>query len=217
MTSLFHFKDKFHRKSLTRVEFTPLLFPRLLYQVLEHIGFPVKPRLERRRDREAILTVDRWQTRPHAFHLTPSEQAEDQPTADHPVEEQLPPTEHSKEHQVPTSSVPALATPTPLPTAPATSTPQEPSAPSTIALADIAGSITSESPPQHITISTRDFLLIMDVVRAFSDSSTSFAAAHTVLAERMTCVEAALAQNQAILMQIQSHLGLPPISISVPT
>ena len=32
----------------------------------------------------------------------------------------------------------------------------------------------------------------------------------------MTCVKAALTQNQAILVQIQSHLGLPPISISVP-
>ena len=30
MTSLFHFEDKVHRKSLTRAESTPLLFPRLL-------------------------------------------------------------------------------------------------------------------------------------------------------------------------------------------
>ena len=58
MTSLFHIEDKVHRKSLTRVEFTPLLFPRLLCQVLEHIEFPIELRLERRRDHEAILTVD---------------------------------------------------------------------------------------------------------------------------------------------------------------
>ena len=32
----------------------------------------------------------------------------------------------------------------------------------------------------------------------------------------MTCTEAALAQNQAILVQIKSHLNLPPISILVP-
>ena len=37
MTSLFHFEDKVHRNSLTRVEFTSLLFPRLMCQVLEHI------------------------------------------------------------------------------------------------------------------------------------------------------------------------------------
>ena len=40
MTSLFHFEEKVHRKSLPRAESMPLLFPRLLCQVLEHIGFP---------------------------------------------------------------------------------------------------------------------------------------------------------------------------------
>ena len=54
MTSLFYFKDKVHRKNLTRAESIPLLFPRLLCQVLEHIGFPAKPQLERRQDCEAI-------------------------------------------------------------------------------------------------------------------------------------------------------------------
>ena len=47
MTSLFHFEDKVHRRNLTRAESTPLLFSRLLCQVLEHIGFLVEPRLER--------------------------------------------------------------------------------------------------------------------------------------------------------------------------
>ena len=116
MTSLFHFEDNVHRKSLTRAESTPLLFPRLLCQVLEHIGFPTEPRLEHRHDREAILIVNRWWTRPHAFHLPSPEPAEDQPTANHPAEEQLPPAEHAKEHQVLASSVPAPATTTPLPT-----------------------------------------------------------------------------------------------------
>ena len=59
MTSLFHFENKVHRKSLPRAESIPLLFPRLLCQVLDHIGFPNEPRLERRRDCEAILTNDR--------------------------------------------------------------------------------------------------------------------------------------------------------------
>ena len=48
MASLFHFEDRVHRRSLLRAESTPLLFPRLLCQVLEHIGFPADPRLERR-------------------------------------------------------------------------------------------------------------------------------------------------------------------------
>ena len=71
MTSLFHFEDRVHRRSLPRAESLPLLFPRLLYQVLEHIGFPAELRIERRHDCEAALTVDRWQARPRAFHLPP--------------------------------------------------------------------------------------------------------------------------------------------------
>ena len=87
MTSLFHFGDKVHRKSLSRVESTPFLVPRLLCQVLEHIGFFDEPRLERRRDYEAILTVDRWQLMPASFHLPPPGPTKDQPTADIPAEE----------------------------------------------------------------------------------------------------------------------------------
>ena len=103
MIALFHFEDKVHRKNLTRVESTPLLFPRLLCQVLEHIGFPTEPRLERHRDREAILLVDRWQIMPRSYHLPPPDPAEDHPTADLPAEERPPPTVHTKEHQVPAS------------------------------------------------------------------------------------------------------------------
>ena len=47
MTYLFHFEEKIHRKNLTRAEAIPLLFPRLLSQVLEHLGFPAKPYLKR--------------------------------------------------------------------------------------------------------------------------------------------------------------------------
>ena len=43
MMTLFHFEDRVHRQRLPRVESTPLLFPRLLCQVLEHIGFPESP------------------------------------------------------------------------------------------------------------------------------------------------------------------------------
>ena len=94
MTSLFHFEDKVHRKSLPRAESTPLLFPRLLCQVLEHIGFPDKPRLEYRRDCEASLIVDRWQLMPHSFHLSPPGPTEEQSNADIPAEEQPPPVGH---------------------------------------------------------------------------------------------------------------------------
>ena len=219
MTSLFHFEDKVHYRNLTRAKSTPLLFPRLLCQVLEHIDFPVEPRLERHRDCEAILTVDRWQIMPLSYHLPPPDLAEDQPAVNLPTEEQPPSAVHIEEPQMPATSVPvpALATTAPLPTALASSVPPKPLTPSTTAHTDLAGPSSSAPPPQHITISTRDFLAIMDVARTFSVTSASFAVAHAALAERMTRTEAALAQNQAILVQIQSHLCLPPISPSVPT
>ena len=48
MTALLHFEDKVHRKGLARAESIPLLMPRLLSQVLEHLGFSEEPRIERR-------------------------------------------------------------------------------------------------------------------------------------------------------------------------
>ena len=82
MTSLFHFEDRVHRRSLPRAESLPLLFPRLLCQVLEHIGFPVEPCIEHRRDCEATLTIDRWRANPRAFHLPSPGSDEDEPVDD---------------------------------------------------------------------------------------------------------------------------------------
>ena len=43
MIALLHFEDKVHRKGLVRAEGLQLLMPRLLSQVLEHLGFSVEP------------------------------------------------------------------------------------------------------------------------------------------------------------------------------
>ncbi|RVW69153.1 hypothetical protein CK203_064450 [Vitis vinifera] len=45
MTSLLHFEEKVHQKKLQRADGIPLLFPRLLCQILEHLGYPEEPRL----------------------------------------------------------------------------------------------------------------------------------------------------------------------------
>ena len=45
MNSLLHFEEKVHRKGLTLVEGLPLLMPRFLSQVLEHLGFLEEPRI----------------------------------------------------------------------------------------------------------------------------------------------------------------------------
>ena len=59
MTSLLHFKDKVHRKGLARAESLPLLMPRLLSQVLEHMGFPEETRIEWRISCTQVLSKER--------------------------------------------------------------------------------------------------------------------------------------------------------------
>ena len=66
MSSFFHFKEKIHKKNLSRTEAIPLLFPRLLSYVLEHLGFPVEPHREHHRVCEATFTVEKWQFMPEA-------------------------------------------------------------------------------------------------------------------------------------------------------
>ena len=43
MATLLYFKEKVHKKKLQRVDAIPLLFPRLLCQILEHLGYPTDP------------------------------------------------------------------------------------------------------------------------------------------------------------------------------
>ena len=69
MTSLFHFEEKFHRNNLSRVESIPLIFLRLLSQLLENLGFPTKPRLEHRRDCETTFTIEKWKSMPGTPYL----------------------------------------------------------------------------------------------------------------------------------------------------
>ena len=40
MAALLHFEEKVHRKDLAREKAIPLLMPRLLCHVLEHLGSP---------------------------------------------------------------------------------------------------------------------------------------------------------------------------------
>ena len=174
MTSLFHFEDKVHRRSLPRAESLPLLFPRLLCQVLEHIGFPIEPRLERRCGCEATLTIDRWRARPRAFHLPPPGSDEDELTDDSPRRDLSLIAEHTGEPLAPVSPVspsvssapPATApvAPASVPQAPMPSTSPQTSSLMPIVQSDIAGPSTFTQPRQYITLSARDFLALMETV-----------------------------------------------------
>ena len=69
MTALLHFEDKVHRKGLARAESIPLLMPRLLSQILEHLGFPEEPRIERRIKCPQVLSMERAMVMPISFLL----------------------------------------------------------------------------------------------------------------------------------------------------
>ena len=89
--------------------------------------------------------------------------------------------------------------------------------PTAPALPETAGpSSSSQQPLEHIPTTSRDFLAVMDVVYALATTTASLAASQTALAELMACAEVTLAHNQAILLQIQSHLGLLPVTVTEP-
>ena len=69
MTALLHFEDKVHRKGLARAESLPLLMSRLLSQVLEHLGFPEEPCIERRISCTQVLSTERSLYMPISFVL----------------------------------------------------------------------------------------------------------------------------------------------------
>ena len=77
-------------------------------------------------------------------------------------------------------------------------------------------SSTSKQPSEHIPITSRDFLVVMDLVHALTVTITSLAASQTTLAKRIARAEVTLAHNQAILLQIQSNLVLPPVTVTEP-
>ena len=61
MLALFHFEEKVHRNNLSRAEAIPLIFLRLLFYVLEHLGFPSELYHERLHDYEATFKLEKWQ------------------------------------------------------------------------------------------------------------------------------------------------------------
>ncbi|KAL6329284.1 hypothetical protein AAG906_015488 [Vitis piasezkii] len=60
MAALLYFEEKVHKKKLQRADCIPLLFPRLLCQVLEHLGYPSEPQQERKRICREPFTLDKW-------------------------------------------------------------------------------------------------------------------------------------------------------------
>ena len=186
MTSLLHFEEKVHRKGLARAESLPLLMPRLLSQVLEHLGFPEEPRIERWISCTQVLSTERSLYMPISIILQQQQEAtddvaEDLPRGEDPVPEM--------EVEVERSPVPNSSPPSPPPTVPAPS--------------DTAGpSYTAQQSPEHVHVSSRELAAIMDAVCALATTQAS-------LDQRMAQAEVTIVQNHAMLLRSMSHLGFP--------
>ena len=189
MTPLLHFEDKVHRKGLVRAEGLPLLMPRLLSRVLEHLGFLEEPRIERRIRCTQVLSMDLSLTMPISFVLqqqdqeeVPDEIAENPPRGEDPV--------LKVEVEVERSPVPDLS-PSSLP-------------PSALAPVDTAGpSYTAQQSLEHVHVSSRELPAVMDVVYSLSNTQAS-------MDQLLARAEATIEHSHAMLLRIMSHLGLPP-------
>ena len=187
MTALLHFEDKVHRKGLARAESLPLLIPRLLSQVLEHLSFLEEPRIEKRIRCPQVLTMERAMVMPISFLLqqqdqdeVPDEEAEDSQRRDDPA----------PEVEMERSPVPYISPPSPPPPASAT------------APADTLGpSYTAQHSPEYNHVITRELAGVLDVVCSLATTQAS-------MDQRLTRAETTLEHCHTMLLQIMSHLGL---------
>ena len=179
MTALLHFEDKVHRKGLARAESIPLLMPRLLSQVLKHLGFPEEPRIERRIRCPQVLTMERAMVMPISFLLqqrdqeeVPNEEAEDSQRRD----------DHALEVEMERSPVPYISPPSPpLPT-------------SATAPADTPGpSYTAQHSSEYVHVSTRELVGVMDAFCSLASTQES-------MDHRLTRVETTLEHCHTMLL-----------------
>ena len=190
MTSLLHFEDKVHRKGLARAKSIPLLMPRLLCQVLEHLGFPEEPRIERRIRCPRVLSMERAMVMPISFLLQQQDKEEVQ---DEEAEDSQRRGDHAPEVEMERSPVPDISPPSPPPphTAPASADTPDPS-------------YTTQHSPEHVHVSSRELAAVMDVVCSLATTQAS-------MDQRLTRAETTLEHFHTMLQQIMSHLGLPHV------
>ena len=183
MTSLMQFEEKVHRKDLVRAESIPLLMPRLLSQVLEHMGFPAEPRIEMRVRCPLVMSVERVMTMPVSFHLRPQDQEE--------IPDQVAEDSHRDDIPAPEPEIQRIP-------APQMSPPSPPLHTTSAAAADTPDpSYSAHHSPEYVHASSREIAGVMDGI-------CSLAATQAAQDQR-------LAQCHSMLQQIMTHLGLPRV------
>ena len=187
MTSLMHFEEKVHRKGLARAESLPLLMPRLLCQVLEHLGFPEEPRIERRIRCPLVLSMERAMVMPISFLLQQQDQEE---VPDQVAEDSHRDDIHAPEPKVERSPTPHMSPPSPPPhstSAAGTDTP--------------GPSYSAQHSPEYVQASSREIAGVIDAI-------CSLATTQAAQDQRLARAEATLGHCHSILQQIMIHLGI---------
>ena len=181
MTSLMYFEEKVHRKGLVRAESLPLPMPRVLFQVLEHLGFPTEPRIERRIRFPLVLPLERVMTMLVSFLLRQQDQEE--------VPDRVAKDSHrdympAPEPEIQRSPAPHMSPPSPPPHS------------TSATAADTPGpSYSAHHSLEYVHASSREIAGVMDAI-------CSLAATQAAQDQR-------LAQCHSMLQQIMNHLGLP--------
>ena len=159
MTSLLYFEDKVHRKGLARAESLPLLMPRLLSQVLEHLGFLEEPRIDRRIRCPQVLTIERAMVMPISFLFQQQDQEE---IPDEEAEDSQRSNDHAPEVEMERSLVLDISPPSSPPPASATAPTDTPHS-----------SYTAQHSPEYVHVSTRELAGVMNVVCSLASTHAS--------------------------------------------
>ena len=150
MASLLQFEEKVHRKDLARAESLPLLMPRLLCQVLKHLGFPAEPKIEMRVRCPLVVSVERVMTMSVSFHIRLQDQEEvpGQEVEDHHADDI-----HAPEPEIPRSLAPQMSPSSP-----------PPHTTSAAAADTLDPSYSAHHSPEYIHASSREIAGVMDAI-----------------------------------------------------
>nr|CAN61849.1 hypothetical protein VITISV_016507 [Vitis vinifera] len=211
MTSLLHFEEKVHQKKLQRADVIPLLFPRLLCQILEHLGYPGEPRLERRHHCREDFSLDKW------HHLAAYFAPQGAPAVPPPqgAPDVPPPPELHQDEQLPQAQQDEILTNTTPPALAAHTSVHMPEATllaSPIAqLAPLVVPATLAPPPSSeptVTVSLTEFRGLVHSLQTLSTAQDSLIQQMTTICAHQDQIIATQTQHTTILHQIQQHLSM---------
>ena len=203
MAALLYFEEKVHKKKLLRADAIPLLFPRLLCQILEHLGYPTEPQLERKLIFREIFTLDKW-TNMTTYSVEPRAPAGvEHLEIPHPEQPQEPlPIETPTDMRAPAPAVPSVE---PIPEVAPSASPATPRPPPVIPTT----SESSSSFEPRTTISISEYRALCHTLQALTTSQSILTQEMTTLHAHQEHIIATQNQHIAIMRQIQHHLGIP--------